>query len=140
MEIRVATAADATALARLNAAFNDVHLSPECMAEQLARCSGIEWALMAYNGNEAIGFACLRLIPWLCYSVTYAELTELFVVETFRRRGVATALVAYAERLAHEAGATELRLLTGRDNDAALAFYQTLGYDDDDEMLMIRHL
>ncbi|MGB9754199.1 MAG: N-acetyltransferase [Roseiflexus castenholzii] len=140
MEIRVATAADAQALAWLNATFNGVQMSPQRMAEQLARCSGIESALIAYHGDDAIGFACLRLIPWLCYDVMYAELTELFVVEAFRRRGVASALVARAERMARAAGATELRILTGRDNVAAQAFYQTLGYEDEDEMLMIRHL
>ncbi|GIW00954.1 GNAT family N-acetyltransferase [Roseiflexus sp.] len=140
MEIRVATAADAQALAWLNATFNCVQMSPQRMAEQLARCSGIESALIAYYGDDAIGFACLRLIPWLCYDVMYAELTELFVVEAFRRRGVASALVARAERMARAAGATELRILTGRDNVAAQAFYQALGYEDEDEMLMIRHL
>lgn len=140
MEIRLATAVDAPALARLNAAFNGVQLSPERMAEQIARCSGVESALIAYNDDQAIGFACLRLIPWLCYNVTYAELTELFVVEAFRRRGVASALVAHAEQLARAAGAVELRILTGRDNSAAQACYQRLGYEDEDEMLMIRHL
>lgn len=140
MEIRVATPADAPALARLNAAFNGVQMSPERTADQLARCSGIESALIAYNGDQAVGFVCLRLIPWLCYDVMYAELTELFVIEAFRRRGVASALVAHAERLARAAGAAEMRILTGRDNVAAQAFYQALGYEDEDEMLMVRHL
>lgn len=140
MEIRLATAADAPALAWLNAAFNGVQISPERMAEQIVRCSGIESALIAYHDDRAVGFACLRLIPWLCYDVMYAELTELFVVEAFRRRGVASALVAHAEQLARAAGAAELRILTGRDNLAAQAFYQALGYEDEDEMLMIRRL
>lgn len=140
MEIRIATTVDAPALAWLNAAFNGVQMSPERMAEQLARCNGIEYALIAYDDDKAIGFACLRLIPWLCYNVRYAELTELFVIEVFRRRGVASALVTRAERLAREAGATELRILTGRDNIAAQAFYQALGYEDEDEMLLTRHL
>lgn len=140
MEIRLATAADAPALAWLNAAFNSVQISPERMAEQIVRCSGIESALIAYHDDQAVGFACLRLIPWLCYDVMYAELTELFVVEAFRRHGVASALVAHAERLARAAGAAELRILTGRDNLAAQAFYQALGYEDEDETLMIRYL
>lgn len=48
MEIRTATAVDAPALAWLNAAFNGVQLSPERMAEQLVRCSGVESVLIAY--------------------------------------------------------------------------------------------
>lgn len=70
----------------------------------------------------------------------HAELTELFVVEAFRHRGVASALVAHAERLARAAGAADLRILTGRDHVAAQAFYRALEYEDEDEMLMIRHL
>lgn len=140
MEIRIATPADAEALAELNAAFNDVRMSPQRMAEQLARCADVERALIAFDNGIAIGFACLRVIPWLCYDTPYAELTELFVVEAFRRRGVASALVAYAEHLARTAGATELRILTGRDNHAAHMFYQTLGYQDEEEMLLTRHL
>lgn len=140
IETRIADEADAPALANLNEAFNGVHMSPARMANRIAACRNIETAILAWEGDEAIGFACLRLMPWLCYDVLYAELTELFVLEPFRRHGVARALVAYAERLARDAGAEELRLLTGRDNDDALAFYQALGYADEEEVLLARRL
>ncbi|MCS7288491.1 MAG: hypothetical protein NZ699_05095 [Roseiflexus sp.] len=38
------------------------------------------------------------------------------------------------------AGAAETRILTGRDNVAAQAFYQALGCEGEDEMLMVGHL
>jgi hypothetical protein len=79
MDIRVATLADAHILADLNADFNGVQMTPEHMAEQMLRCYDVERALIACIDGTAVGFACLRLIPWLCYDTPYAELTELFV-------------------------------------------------------------
>jgi len=140
MDIRVATLADAHILADLNADFNGVQMTPERMAEQMLRCYDVERALIACIDGTAVGFACLRLIPWLCYDPPYAELTELFVREPFRRRGIASALVAHAQRMARAAGAKELRILTGRDNPAARAFYRKLGCTEEDEVLLILHL
>lgn len=140
IETRIAVAPDAAALARLNEAFNGVQMSPERMVERIAECRGFETAILALVDGEAIGFACLRLMPWLCYAVPYAELTELFVYESHRRRGAARALVAHAEALARAAGAEELRLLTGHDNTEARAFYAVLGYDDEEEVLLARQL
>ena len=140
MDIRVATLADAHILADLNADFNGVQMTLERMAEQMLRCYDVERALIACIDGTAVGFACLRLIPWLCYDPPYAELTELFVREPFRRRGIASALVAHAQGLARAAGAKELRILTGRDNPAARAFYRKLGCTEEDEVLLILHL
>ena len=140
MDIRVATLADARILADLNADFNGVQMTLERMAEQMLRCYDVERALIACIDGTAVGFACLRLIPWLCYDPPYAELTELFVREPFRRRGIASALVAHAQRMARAAGAKELRILTGRDNPAARAFYRKLGCTEEDEVLLILHL
>ncbi len=140
MNIRVATPADAHILADLNAAFNGVHMTPERMAEQMLRCYDVERALIAFIDGVAVGFACLRLIPWMCYDTPYAELTELFVQEPFRRRGIASALVAHAQGIVRAAGAKELRILTGRDNAAARAFYRKLGCDEEGEVLMTLHL
>jgi len=140
MDIRVATLADAHILADLNADFNGVQMTPEHMAEQMLRCYDVERALIACIDGTAVGFACLRLIPWLCYDTPYAELTELFVREPFRRRGIASDLVAHAQGLARTAGANELRILTGRDNPAARAFYRKLGCAEEDEVLLILHL
>ncbi len=140
MDIRVATPADAHILADLNADFNGVQMTPERMADQMLRCYDVERALIARIDGTAVGFACLRLIPWLCYDPPYAELTELFVREPFRRRGIASALVAHAQGIARAAGANELRILTGRANPAARAFYRKLGCAEEDEVLLILHL
>jgi GNAT superfamily N-acetyltransferase len=66
------------------------------------------------------------------YATPFAELTELFVEETWRRRGAGRALVEHAERFARENGAAALLLLTGFANAEAQAFYRALGYADRD--------
>ena len=130
LEIRVATPEDAPELARLNAAFNDVQEPPESLAARLADPKCVETPIIAEIAGRAVGFACLRLVPSLCYDPAYAELTELFVEESYRRQGVGRALMAYAERLARESGAEELVLLTGFRNARSQAFYRALGYAD----------
>jgi GNAT superfamily N-acetyltransferase len=121
LEIRVATPEDAPELGRLNAAFNGVQEPPERLAARLADPKCVETPIIAQVEGRAVGFACLRLVPSLCYDPTYAELTELFVEEACRRRGIGQALVAYAEQLV---------LLTGLGNAQGQAFYRALGYAD----------
>jgi len=53
---------------------------------------------------------------------------SVFTAEQFRRRGVATAVVAAAEDLAPSAGAAGVVLLVRRDNEPAIRLYQRLGY------------
>jgi ribosomal protein S18 acetylase RimI-like enzyme len=126
--IRVATAADAIELARLNAAFNGGEEPPSALAERLKDPAHTETALLAEIAGRAIGFAGLRISPGLFYVEPRAELTELYVLPEYRRRGAGRALTAYAEEVAHAAGATELFVLTGFDNHEAQALYRKLGF------------
>ena len=128
---RLATIDDAPALAHLNQAFNDVSDPPEALAARLADARRVETALLAEVDGQVAGFACVRIVPCVLYAEPHAELTELYVEEAFRRCGAGRALVAHAERLAREAGATSLVLLTGFDNAGAQAFYRAVGYADD---------
>lgn len=57
-----------------------------------------------------------------------AWIHHLAVDPEARRQGIATRLMAEAERLAAERGAPKLNLQVVEGNDAALAFYRALGY------------
>lgn len=61
-------------------------------------------------------------------------LNDLFVVPAARRRGVARALMAAAQAFAGSTGAVRIALETTRDNRAAQALYESLGYARDDAM------
>ena len=99
-------------------------------ASRLAATQGIETTILAEVDGQTAGFACLRLVPYMSGDDQYAELTDLFVAEAFRRRGVARALMAHVERLAAECGASDMLLMTGFDNPGAQAFYRAVGYAD----------
>lgn len=127
--VREATQDDLVALARLNERFNDVKTTGAQIAARLADPQCVEIAIVAEVDNQLVGFAGLRVVPLIFYKGTHAELTELFVEESYRRRGVGGVLIRFAERLAESKGAEELILHTGEDNQAAQEFYTAMGYE-----------
>ncbi len=130
VDIRPATERDAAELARLNRLFYDATLSPERQAGRLRAAAATERALLAWIDGRVAGFACLQFVPMITTATPYAELTELFVEEAYRRRGIAGALLAEAERLARGLGAPGVILFTGLKNETAQAFYRAVGYHD----------
>ena len=128
MTIRPAAPADAAAIARLNAAYDDLRATPEQIAVQLAASAPTETAFLAEVDGHVVGMACLRLLSTVCDPTPYAELTELFVEADARRLGVGRALVTHVEAQARVRGATELVLMTAWRNTDAHAFYHALGY------------
>src|SRR5262245_50836746 len=109
--IREAAPGDADAIARLNAAYDDVRATPEQIAAQLVACAPIETVFLAEVEGRVVGMACLRLLPTVCDPTPYAELTELFVEASARRLGAGSALVMYIEAQARARGARELVLM-----------------------------
>jgi ribosomal protein S18 acetylase RimI-like enzyme len=79
--------------------------------------------LVAWDGHEPMGHVHVaRTEP--------PELQDLEVRDAYRRRGVATSLVAAAERDCAERGATRVLVTVSVDNDVARALYFSLGYRD----------
>lgn len=128
MIIRIAEPGDAAALSPLLEAFNGPPASEDQTRRRLLSVWGIETVFLAMVEGRAVGFASVRLVPFLSDDRPRAELTELYVDPAHRRRGIGRALLQRVEALARERGATELILLTGLENRDAQAFYQRLGY------------
>jgi GNAT superfamily N-acetyltransferase len=126
--IREATRSDLPDLARLNAFFNQSMDTAEQIGGRLADPQCVEIPIVAEMDNRIVGFAGLRVVPYIFYEGAHAELTELFVEGKFRRQGVGRALIAYAENLAKARNAGEMILHTGEDNQGACAFYLEMGY------------
>ena len=127
--VREATQDDLVALARLNERFNDVKTTAAQIAARLADPKGVEIPIVAEIDDQLVGFAGLRVVPLIFYEGAHAELTELFVEESYRRRGVGQALIRFAERLAKSKGAEELVLHTSEENEIGQAFYTAMGYE-----------
>ena len=128
--IREATADDVTELARMLDLFDHTGATP---AQVLARMRACQHVLTTYLGEvdgQPVGFACLRLVPHIQGDEPYAELTDIYVDVAARRQGVARALIAHVEMVARTAGAREVVILTGFDNETAQAAYRASGYAD----------
>ncbi|HWP42771.1 MAG TPA: GNAT family N-acetyltransferase [Blastocatellia bacterium] len=140
MNVRIATENDADALARLNNRFNKTNDTAQQVAARIKAIPLAETALVAELEGSVVGFACLRITRSLCYDFALAELTELYVEEGYRRRGVGRALVEQAERLAQERGAASLILLVGRENLSGQEFYRSIGYQVSPDLVMSKRL
>lgn len=131
-ELRIAETADAPDIARLNLLFNGCSEPAEHYAARLADPRRVDTPLLALVAGTAVGIANLRLLAPVFYPEPYAELTELYVEEAYRRQGLGRALVEFAERLARQGGAQEMYILSGAENSSAQAFYRAIGYQADD--------
>ena len=126
--VRQATPDDAAQLAILLDRFDGAGATPEQVSARMRACAHVLATYVAEVEGTMAGFACLRLVPHLQGDAPYAELTDLYVDPPFRRRGVARALMTEVERVAVAAGADEIVVITGFDNDGAQEAYHVQGY------------
>ena len=128
--VRQATPDDATELARMLDLFDRMGATPEQVAARMLACRNVLTTFIGEMDGQPVGFACLRLVPHLQGDEPYAELTDIYVDAPFRRHGVARALIAQVEAAARAAGASEVVIITGFDNEDAQAAYRAAGYPD----------
>ena len=121
---------DAEALAQLLTHFTGLTITPAQIQQRLARSHGIEHPILAELDGQVVGFASLRLLNYLGEDAPYAEISELFVLEAYRRRGIARALMLELEVRARAAGASNLVVLTAADNERAVALYRAMGFEE----------
>ncbi len=92
----------------------------------LSRLDTAQTYLVAWDGDEPVGHAH---VAWERTHLGVPEIQDVFVLPQRRRRGIATALTAAAERLAAERGFDRISLSVSESgNDAARGLYQRLGY------------
>ena len=110
--------------------FDSTGATPEQVAARMVACQNVLTTFIGEMDGQPVGFACLRLVPHLQADEPYAELTDVYVDAPFRRQGVARALIAQVEAAARAAGASEVVIITGFDNEGAQAAYRASGYAD----------
>ena len=88
---------------------------------RLHSCNGLY--LVAWDGAEPVGHAHLALTD-------PPEMQDVEVRETYRRRGIASALTAAVEAEARARGHATLRVTVSADSPAAQALYRKLGFAD----------
>ena len=128
--VRQATPDDSTELARLLHLFDGMGATPEQVVARMLACQSVLTTFIGEMDGQPVGFACLRLVPHIQGDEPYVELTDIYVDAPFRRCGVARALITRIETMARAAGASEVVIITGFDNEDAQAAYRAGGYAD----------
>lgn len=137
--IRPATGRDAKLLWELNEEFNGEGCNTVSNMEKFLEENREEIVCLAELEGRGAGFCCARVMRSVCYADAYAKITELYVRPEYRRKGIGRGLLTFAEELCRKrAGVEEFQLLTGADNLPAQAFYRSMGYEREEEMLFVK--
>lgn len=87
--------------------------------------------LLARESNDVLGLASYSLLWPAAGAESSLYLKELYVREAARRRGIARELMAAVRAEATAAGCPRVEWTADRDNPAALALYEALGFQQD---------
>jgi aminoglycoside 3-N-acetyltransferase I len=97
--------------------------------------------LAAFEDHEPIGFVLAYELPRRHGHAAMLSVYEIDVDADRRRAGIATALMDHLGELARERGIADGFLLTNESNEAAMAFYASLGGErpnQDDVLWLLR--
>ena len=133
--IRMATAEDAKQLEQLNIEFNGQgNANVDCIRDSLLN-NKQEVVIVSQENDSLVGFVCVQLKKSFCYDDYMPEITEVYVRPEYRKKGIASAMIAYAEKYCNEHYVLhKYELLTGKNNITAQSVYKKLGYEDDNEI------
>ena len=138
--IRLATVNDAEQLRRLNEEFNGEEITIESIRESL-RDNQQEVVIVDEEDNLLVGFVCVQLKKSFCYDDYMPEITEVYVMSEYRKRGIASNMILFAEEYCSKKYPLhKYELLTGKKNVAAQSVYGKLGYADDEEIHMVKRV
>lgn len=139
--IRLATVEDAEQLELLNNEFNGQgNTSIDCIRASLLN-NKQEVVVVAQEKEALAGFVCVQLKKSFCYDEYMSEITEAYVRPEYRKQGLASAMITFAEKYCKERYTLhKYELLTGKKNTVAQSVYDKLGYKDDHEIHMSKRV
>lgn len=118
-----------------------LHFRPEVARDAVSRLIedeslGSLWLIQ--RGTDTIGYVVLVRSYCLEFGGRIGIVDELYLREGFRRRGIGTRALAFAEDLARALGAQALRLEVEQANDPARRLYERAGFVPHNRLLMTR--
>ena len=91
--------------------------------------------IVADEDDMLVGFVCVQLKKSFCYDEYMPEITEVYVKPAYRKRGLASEMITFAEAYCSKNYPLDkYELLTGQENLVAQTVYNKLGYVDDNEL------
>jgi ribosomal protein S18 acetylase RimI-like enzyme len=136
--IRWATVDDATMLVKLNDEFNGIGMTEKAVQESLKGTN--ELVALAIVEQRIVGFACAQYFRSFCYQDLYGEITELYINEVARGRGLATKLIDFLEEELRNRGVRQIKVITGCKNEVAIKTYERSQYIQDDDIILHKKL
>ena len=124
IKIRKAIPNDALQLQILNEKFNGNCGVTSQMIEHSIATNDCEKVFVAEIDNVVVAFCCTQIFQSFCYGENYAEITEIYVDDSFRKTGIGTKLITYVEDYLKSKEIKSLILKTGENNFSAQAFYE----------------
>ncbi|WFR57269.1 GNAT family N-acetyltransferase [Anaerocolumna sp. AGMB13025] len=133
--VRLATVNDAEQLDILNSEFNGKgETTFENIKDSLLN-NQQEVVIVADDNGLLGGFVCIQLKKSFCYDEYMPEITEVYVKMEYRKRGIASAMITFAEDYCSKKYPIhKYELLTGKNNFIAQSVYDKLGYKNDGEI------
>lgn len=133
--VRLATVHDAEQLEILNDEFNGKgETSIDHIKDSLSN-NRQEIVIVADDNGTLAGFVCVQLKKSFCYDEYMPKITEVYVKKDCRKKGIASAMINFAENFCNaEYPLHKFELLTGKNNYAAKTVYKKLGYNADGEI------
>lgn len=130
LRVRVATVADASALARLLGELG-YPVAPDALIPRLERmlARDDQHVLIAEDQGGTRGVLALHVFPMLEYDQDAAMITALVIAEGARGTGIGRQLVERGAELARAAGARRFMVTTHNRRAGAHAFYEKLGFE-----------
>lgn len=139
--VRIATVDDAEQLNILNIEFNGEGETSITNIRNSLVNNKQEVVIVADEDAMLVGFVCVQLKKSFCYDEYMPEITEVYVKPTYRKRGVASEMISFAENYCSKNYPLhKYELLTGRKNLVAQAVYSKLGYADDNELHLSKRI
>lgn len=140
IDFRMAQLSDAPELKKLNDLFNGDGCNEVEAIEESLKQNENEIVCVAVKGNTLVGFCCSQFLKSMCYPYNYAEITELYVMDEYRRQGVGRQLLQFTEDVLVKREVKHLHVLTGNKNTIAQALYRSYGYADTSEILLDKNI
>jgi ribosomal protein S18 acetylase RimI-like enzyme len=132
--VRAAQPADAEVIARLlhdfNSEFGDPAPPPHELAKRVRELLEEQQITVLLAGPGPDGLVVLRFRPGIWTQALECYVAELYVAPQRRRRGLGRALMEASIELARGRGADRMELGTSEDDVAAVALYESLGFNN----------